>query len=166
MNNRRKILVVNKQQQSRIIIISILVTIILLNTILLAFIFVDPAIVAALDTGSTLAIALIEVLIVGAISYIGLIFSHRIAGPAYALIRDLNCILEGDLTVRTYLRKGDFIIDVGKILCTATEMLCNRIKNIQSLAADIADNTTDGPSKEKLNQLKDELSYFTTEKKD
>lgn len=53
---------------------------------------------------------------VGYLLFSALKFSHRIAGPAYRLLRTLESARGGDLSARANLRSGDFLVDVADSL--------------------------------------------------
>jgi methyl-accepting chemotaxis protein len=50
---------------------------------------------------------------VGAILFVAYRFSHRIAGPAYRIIKSLERVGEGDVDFQVTLRKGDLLTEVA-----------------------------------------------------
>ena len=164
MSNRRKTLIINAVQQRRLIMGGVLVAIILINSLAIFTVFLKPHLLEVIETGQTLALAGLEIVIVAAIGYFSLILSHKIAGPAYAVARDLNKLADGDLTVRTHLRKGDFHTEVAEALNHTSQTLCSKIKTIEALLITLQQRTTtDEATRQALKEVLQELSYFNTE---
>ena len=164
MSNRRKILIINAVQQRRVIMGGILVAIILINSLAIFTLFFKSPLLEVVEISQTLALAGLEVVIVAIIGYFSLILSHKIAGPAYAVVRDLKKLADGDLTVRTLLRKGDFHTEVAEALNHASQTFCTRIKTIEALLITLQQRTTtDEATRQALNEVLQELRYFNTE---
>ena len=164
MSNRRKTLIINAVQQRRLIMGGVLVAIILINSLAIFTVFLKPHLLEVIETGQTLALAGLEIAIVAAIGYFSLILSHKIAGPAYAVARDLNKLADGDLTVRTHLRKGDFHTEVAEALNHTSQTLCSKIKTIEALLITLQQRTTtDEATRQAIKEVLQELSYFNTE---
>jgi len=93
---------------------------------------------------------------------LALFLTHRIAGPAFHLIRDLRAIAAGDLTIHTKFRRHDRLRDVAAALTDATGKLRVRIadakKGIQELESITGGNSDLKDAVENiarnLNQLK------------
>ncbi|MFH1854011.1 MAG: methyl-accepting chemotaxis protein [Candidatus Omnitrophota bacterium] len=58
---------------------------------------------------------------------LGLLFSHKIAGPVYRIEKSLHEITKGNLALRIKLRKGDELGDLAYLLNAMTESLNNSI---------------------------------------
>lgn len=56
---------------------------------------------------------------------LGLLFSHKIAGPVYKIERTIYEIAKGNLGLRIRLRKGDELWDLAEVINTMTETLSN-----------------------------------------
>jgi len=54
---------------------------------------------------------------------LGLLFSHRIAGPVYRIGKTLEEISKGNLSLRVRLRKGDELVDLADMINNLTESL-------------------------------------------
>lgn len=164
MSNRRKTLIINAVQQRRLIMGSVLVTIILINSLALFALFLRPPLLLVVETEQTLALAGLEIVIVAVIGYYSLILSHKIAGPAYAIARDLKRLADGDLTVRTHLRKGDFHTEVAEAFNLAGQTLCSRIKTIEALLITLQQRASaDETMRHALNEVLQQLRYFNTD---
>ncbi len=165
-SNRRQTLIVNAAQQHRIIMSAILVGIILINILATLGLVLKPELLSRLEPIHTFFLAGFEVLIVGFIYYLSLLLSHKIIGPAYAIERDLRKIANGDLTIRTRLREGDFHLEVAEALRVATETLCTRINIVQKKLDSLSQHAhLDATSRKMIEEIKLELGKFKTEKK-
>lgn len=58
---------------------------------------------------------------------LGLLFSHRIAGPVYRIEKSIYEISKGNLAMKIKLRKGDELWDLADLINTMTENLSNTI---------------------------------------
>ena len=164
MSNRRKILIINAVQQRRLIMGSLLVAVILINSLAIFTVLLNPPFLEFIEFNQTLALAGLEVVIVAIVGYFSLILSHKIAGPAYALVRDLKRVADGDLTVRTHLRKGDFHMEIADAFNLTTESLYTRIKRIKmSLASLQQQADIDAPTRQALNEVLCEVAHFKLE---
>ena len=164
MSDRRKILLINAVQQRRIIMGGVLVAILLINSLAILMVFIKPSLLGDIEISQTLALSGLELIIVAAIAYFSLILSHKIAGPAYAIARDLKKLGSGDLTVRTHLRKGDFHTEVAEAFNLTAETLCGKIKTLKaSLVILQQQPETQEATRQSLKAVLNELAYFSTE---
>ena len=62
------------------------------------------------------AILINNLIIIVIVSTIGLFYSHRIAGPAYRMVKDIDRVLEGERGVVVRLRKTDKLKDLAEKL--------------------------------------------------
>ena len=164
MNDRRKTLLVNAIQQRRFVMGAVLTGIILINlTVICAAIF-DPRLIDVIDTRHIVFLAGIETITVLSIAYFSLILSHKIAGPAYALARDLKKLADGDLTVEIHLRKGDFHLEAADALNFTTTLLRKKMKAIKlELAKLETQRNIDEETRKMVEQLLHDVAYFKTE---
>ncbi len=65
------------------------------------------------------------------------LFSHRIAGPLYRFRTIFKAICNGDLTVRTTIRKNDFLQREAEAFGEMIEWIKARLAEIQSVSSDI-----------------------------
>ena len=132
MENRRRILLINAVQQRRFIMGAVLSAIILINLLVIFTLLFNPLVLDAVEISHIMFLAGVEIVTVFGIGYVSLILSHKIAGPAYALARDLKRLADGDLTVEIRLRKGDFHLEAADALNFTAEVLRTRMKAIKS----------------------------------
>jgi len=142
----------------------VLTTIILINVLAIFTLLFKPTLLEVIQINEILGLAGLEIVIVAIIGYISLILSHRIAGPAYAVVRDLTRLADGDLTVRTHLRKGDFHTEVAEAFNLASQTLCSKIKTIEALLITLQQRSNiDEATRQALLEVLQELNYFNTE---
>ncbi len=166
ITNRRQTLIVNAVQQRRIIMSAILSGILLINILATLGLVFKPELLGRLEPLHIFALVAFEIPIVGFIYYLSLLLSHKIIGPAYAIERDLRKIANGDLTVRTRLREGDFHLEVAEALRVAAETLCTRIHTVQKKLDSLSQHAhLDATSRKMIEEIKDDLRRFQTEKK-
>jgi len=164
MDNRRKILLVNPVQQRRFVMGAVLTGIILINlTVILTVIF-NPQLLGVVEINHLMFLASVEIVTVFGIAYFSLILSHKIAGPAYALARDLKRLADGDLTVEIRLREGDFNMEAADALNFTAEILRTRMKAIKvELAKLEARRNIDEDTRHTVERLLHDVAYFKTE---
>jgi methyl-accepting chemotaxis protein len=68
----------------------------------------------------------------------GVFFSHRIAGPLYRFRLIFQSVASGDLTVRTSIRKADYLHVEAQCLGEMVDALREKIGRIEAHHADIA----------------------------
>ncbi|MEJ2574939.1 MAG: hypothetical protein P8164_15360 [Gammaproteobacteria bacterium] len=164
MDNRRKTLLVNAVQQRRFIMGAVLVAIILINMLVVFAVLVNPVVLGSIQTAQIMSLAAIEAVTVFGIAYFSLILSHKIAGPAYALARDLKKLADGDLTVVIRLRKGDFYLEAADALNFTADVLRTKMKALkQELAKLEAQRNIDDETRQTVERLSHDLAYFKTE---
>lgn len=164
MSNRRKTLLVNAVQQRRFIMGAVLTAIILINLSVIFTLIFNPLLLNAIEINHVMFLAGVEVVTVIGIAYFSLILSHKIAGPAHALARDLKRLADGDLTVEIQLRKGDFHGEAAEALNFTAEILRTRMKAIKlELAKLEARRNIDEATRQTVEQLLHDVAYFKTE---
>jgi len=79
--------------------------------------------------------------VVAAVSFLlivhGVFFSHRIAGPLYRFRRIFLSVASGDLTVRTSIRKSDYLHTEAKCLGEMVSALRDKIARIEARHAEM-----------------------------
>jgi methyl-accepting chemotaxis protein len=164
MSNRRKTLLVNPVQQRQFVLGTILTTIILINLSVILTVIFKPLLLDAVKIGHIMFLAGVEAITVIGVAYLSLVLSHKIAGPAHALARDLKRLADGDLTVEVRLRKGDFNTDVADMLNFTAEMLRTRMKAIKlELAKLETSRNIDEATRQSVERLLQDIAYFKTE---
>jgi methyl-accepting chemotaxis protein len=164
MDNRRQKLLVNPIQQRRFVMGAVLTGIILINLTVILTVIINPLLLEAVEINHLMFLAAVEIVTVFGIAYFSLILSHKIAGPAYALARDLKRLADGDLTVEIRLRKGDFNMEAAEALNFTAEILRTRMKAIKlELARLEARRNIDEDTRHTVERLLHDVAYFKTE---
>ena len=95
--------------------------------------------------------------------FLAVIFTHRIAGPAYHLIQDMQKIGDGDLTVITSFRKRDRLKMLGQAMTNAIARLRTSIIDIKSRISDLSELAEDQPKiKHKIEEISKSLDKLRT----
>ena len=105
----RRQMIVDKGFQYKQIATAVLTTIVVANLMLLAAFTFFPYEFNAVVGPFTWVIGFMEVVLVALVFYFVLRSSHRVAGPAFSLKRTLRKLGTGDLSVRSSLRKSDYL---------------------------------------------------------
>lgn len=152
-DSRRRILVVNKDLQRRIILAVILLpTIGLALSTMVVAVFCRQLLMEALQFDAelpSLTPLLVSVLAFFVVCSVvmavqGLRFSHRIAGPAYRIVKSFERIREGDISFRVTLRKGDYLTEVADELNLTLDWLNeNPPASVVTTGGDVVDVGSD-----------------------
>jgi methyl-accepting chemotaxis protein len=115
-----------------------------------------------MTTGQITGLAVLELLLIGAVWYACLKASHRIAGPVFVFTREIERLGRGDLSARVVLREKDNFRPEAKQINDSITALRDRIEALKDLSEQLEiarQNGGDvGPIAEKLSS---ELSSFT-----
>jgi len=164
MENRRRILLVNAVQQRRFIMGAVLSAIILINLVVIFSLIFKPMFLDAIEIRHIMFLAGLEIITVMGIGYVSLILSHKIAGPAYAIARDLKRLADGDLTVEIRLRKGDFHLEAADALNFTAGVLRTKMKAIKDELAKLeARRDINEETRHAVEILLQDIAYFKTE---
>ena len=161
---RRKNRIVDRSLQYRYVLLATAVTIILINAGIILASFPNPLLGnETLELNEVLPIALVEAIILIGVWYIGIRLTHRVSGPLFSLRRSLQRMGDGDLMVRTRLRRGDYFHDLAGTLGQTAMALRDSVSAAQDTAdalQNAAKNNEDpGPL---VQRLVEQLSYFKT----
>jgi hypothetical protein len=120
--NRRKILIINEPLQKQIVLaISLMPTFGLAACTLIVAVFcrrlLGEASFYEIELPSLVPLFLSILAFTVAAGVVGILqavrFSHRIAGPAYRLIKSMERMRSGDIAFRIQLRKGDHLTEIA-----------------------------------------------------
>jgi len=103
MNNRRSTVVINSGFQYQYSLLAVAVTVLLVNLFIMINSILPNSQGFPFSTKQTLLLAIIEVILIGGVWWGSLISSHKIAGPVYVIVRQMEKLAEGDLTARVRL---------------------------------------------------------------
>ncbi len=166
MDNRRTTIVINKKFQYQYSLLIVALAVLLVNGFIIVRMLFPGDEPLDLSTTSAIAVALVELILIGAIWYGSLKASHRIAGPVFVFAREVTRLGQGDLNAKIALREKDMFQAEAKMMNDSFVALRTRIATIKRLSAQLQaalDTNEDvGPLVE---QLSAELSLFTNENK-
>ena len=161
MHEKRKQVIIKNEFQYKFILSTLLITLITLNVIIMAA-FRFESVFGSMGLPFSvfnMSVVGMEVVAVGVGFFIGRRISFRIAGPVYALERTLNFMNEGDLTQTLRLRAGDQFVEASDVINGVIGNYRQRLADMQGILAN-----NDSPTPEQVAALREQLSWFVTEK--
>ena len=162
MENRRHHLIILGSYQRRIIVTAVMTSILLINVGLIGWFLFDPSLLSHIDTIDTIAIAGVELAVIGLIFVLSLFASNKIAGPIYAFNKVLHQIRDGDLSARLHLRPGDICHSVADEMNETFDDLESRITALrESLNRLQETGSHDDAQQALISELQSQLEHFT-----
>lgn len=162
MKDQRSQVLIKNDFQRNLIFSTLLITLITLNVIIMAAFVIDRMYGTedAMFSVFNLAVAVMEVVAVVIVYFVGRRISFHIAGPVYAIERTLKQMNEGDLTQTLVLRRQD---NFEEVAVTINQVLVNYRERMDRIDAILGDGSNEiTPAQAQL--LRDELSWFVTVK--
>ncbi|HEB28511.1 MAG TPA: methyl-accepting chemotaxis protein [Porticoccus sp.] len=165
MDNRRSRVVINSKFQYQYALLAASLTVLLINVFIIINAVLPTSAGFPLSTEQTLWLAIIEVIFIGGVWWGSLIASHKIAGPVYVIVRQMEKLADGDLTARVRLRKKDVFQDEAVMINNCIETLQERLHEVRKIATEIGQLADQDSEKRTVlfAQLNQELSSFNTE---
>ena len=159
MENKRSQVIIKNEFQQRLILNTVLITLITLNVIIIGAFSLDNMFATKDDLFSvfSISVAVMEVLAVIVVFFIGRKISFHIAGPVYAIERTLKSMNDGNLAQQLRLRSGDHFVEVSDEINDVIDSYRVRITRVQALVD--GSDTLAGPE---LQKLREELAWFKT----
>ena len=163
MHEQRKQVIIKNEFQYKLILSTLLITLITLNVIIIAAFLLEHAFGSMGLPFSVFNMSVVgmEIAAVVIVFFIGRRISFRIAGPVYALERTLNIMNEGDLTQTLRLRAGDQFVEASEVINGVMGNYRERLATMQGVLAG-----NDSLTPEQVASLREQLSWFITEKVD
>ena len=162
MQNRRKTIVINKKFQYQYSLLIVALAVLLLNGLLIYKMLAPGGDPLDLGSGEALAIAIVELLLIGSIWYASLRASHKIAGPVYVFAREFGRLGQGDLTARINLRDKDMFQPEAEQINQSIAALSTRIVAAKGLCEQLKQTHGQGNDVGPLiDKLAAELDGFT-----
>lgn len=166
MDDRRTTIVINKKFQYQYSLLIVALAVLLVNGFIIVRMLFPGDTPLNLSTLSAIALAVGELILIGAIWYGSLKASHRIAGPVFVFAREMARLGTGDLSAHIVLRDKDMFQAEAQQMNESFVALRTRIAEIKHLSGQLQaarDAGLDvGPLIEKLDA---ELSAFTSDNK-
>ena len=165
MNNRRSMVVINGRFQYQYALLAVVATVLFVNLFVIINAVLPNAQGFPFSTKQTLLLAIIEVILIGGVWWGSLISSHKIAGPIYVIVRQMEKLAEGDLTARIKLRRKDIFQDEAVTINNCIEALQEQLHEVRRITREI-EQLADQSSEKRtrlIAQLSQALSSFKTE---
>lgn len=137
MSNRRSTVVINSRFQYQYALLTVVVTVLLVNLFIVINAVLPNSQNFPFSAKQTLLLAIIEVILIAGVWWGSLISSHKIAGPVYVIVRQMEKLAEGDLTARVRLRKKDVFQDEAVMINNYIEVLHERLHDVRKIATEI-----------------------------
>jgi len=162
MDNRRSTVVINNQFQYQYALLTVIAAVLLVNSFLIISVFLPNSQGYSLSTGDTVLIVCLEVVLIVGVWWGSLFASHKIAGPVYVMVRQIEKLAEGDLTARVRLRRKDAFQVEAVAINQCIEELQNHLHEVSDLARELEQQDPhSGENREALiKQLNQKLSVF------
>ena len=166
MDNRRTTIVINKKFQYQYSLLIVALAVLLVNGFIIVRMLFPGDEPLDLSTPTSIALALVELVLIATIWYGSLKASHRIAGPVFVFAREVGRLGAGDLNATISLREKDMFQTEAQQMNDSFAALRNRMKTVKDLSAQLqsaqAAGTDIAPLVEKLAT---EMAAFTCEDK-
>lgn len=167
MQNRRRTIVINKKFQYQYSLLIAALAVLLVNGFLILRMLAPGSDPMDMGSGDALAIAIVELVLIGGIWYASLRASHKIAGPVYVFSREFSKLGEGDLTARINLRDRDMFRPEAEQINRSIADLSTRIVAAKGLSEQLRQTHAQGNDVGTLiEKLSAELDGFTLGKED
>jgi methyl-accepting chemotaxis protein len=163
--NRRKTRVVYPDFQYRNALMTVAAVIFILNFFLIiGAVFADSTKLAlTISNQGYYFVGVFELIVMAAAWFYSIRHSHTIAGPIYAITRDLERVGSGDLTVQIKLRPGDKFQESADKINFALNELCNTVSQIKNMATSIDVASLPELEVNKYAELKKSLAQIKTD---
>ncbi len=165
MDNRRSRVVINSKFQYQYSLLTVSLTVLLVNLFVIINAVLPDSAGFPLTTKQTLLLAIVEVILIAGVWWGSLLASHKVAGPVYVIVRQMEKLADGDMTARVRLRKKDIFQDEAVMINNCIEVLHERLHEVRKIATEI-EQLADQDSEKRtvlFAQLNQELSSFNTE---
>jgi methyl-accepting chemotaxis protein len=161
MKNRRKKLVINKKFQYQYGLLAVSLTVLVANVFLLTAILLPGSSTVVVTSGAALVIGLAELVLLGAVWFASIRFSHKVAGPVFVFNRQIKAFCEGDTSVRVRLREKDLFQDEAAEINNSLAKMEQKLKGLSKIAEDLQVSEGKGlPGNELIDDLVTELAGF------
>lgn len=162
MDNRRSTVVINGQFQYQYALFTAVAAVLLVNAFLIISACLPGSQGFSLSTGNTVLIASLELVLIGGVWWGSLFASHKIAGPVYVMVRQMEKLAEGDMTARVRLRSKDAFQVEAVAINQCIEELQGHLLEVSDLARKLEQQGAESTdSRETLiKQLNQKLAVF------
>jgi len=124
---------------------------------------IDPMLLGDASLEDTLYVGAIGFGMLAATYYYTLKVDHRVSGPVFVLMRNLERMGEGDLTTEMRLRQQDHLQEISDAFNKNMELVRNRVNKIKNITSALDDAELNAQTQSLVEQLKVELDSLKTE---
>ena len=161
MKNRRTQLVINKKFQYQYGLLAVSLAILVANVFLLASILLPGSTAVVITSRGALSIGLAELVLMAAVWYASIRFSHKVAGPVYVFNRQIKAFCEGDLGARVNLRQKDLFQEEAADINSSLAMMEQKLKSLAQIAENLQVSAESGSTdNESIDALVTGLSSY------
>jgi len=163
---RQNKLILRDFQQHFILIsfLTVITAIILLMSLILGALWLfDPAMLGDTTLEELFYVAGLGFVLLALTYYYTIRIEHRVSGPVFVLMRNLECLGEGDLTTEMKLRQQDHLQGIAESLNRNMSSMRQKMRGIKNTANMIEQTNESDAIQSLLKQLQRELDAFKTE---
>ena len=121
---------------------------------------IDPMLLGGASLEDTLYVSALGFILLAATYYYTLRIDHRVSGPVFVLLRNLDRLGGGDLTAEMRLRQQDHLQEISDSYNQNIKSLREQLHGIKATARQLRDG---GDNKELIDQLVADLDKIKTE---
>jgi len=124
---------------------------------------IDPLMFGGISLEDTLYIGSVGFGLLAVTYYYTLKVEHRVSGPIFVLMRNLERMGEGDLTSEMRLRQQDHLQEISDSFNKNLVLMCNRVGKVKGIVNTLNEMEVDEQTRSLLDQLNLELGSLKTE---
>jgi methyl-accepting chemotaxis protein len=164
MQGQRKRIVINRALQYREAVVAASVTVLSVNLVVIVGTLFPGSFGIAIDMSPRgyWSVAALGLALLAGVALLSIRRSHAVAGPVYAIAREVSKLARGDLSFRIRLRPGDaFMHEAGQIN-TAASQLGEQLELIKELVQAMQGARSDEELQQLLTVLATRVAMLTT----
>jgi len=123
---------------------------------------IDPMLLGNATLEDTLYVGAIGFGLLAATYYYTLKVDHRVSGPIFVLMRNLDRMGEGDLTAEMRLRQQDHLQEISDSFNKNLALMCDRVDELKRIAGSIDHSGLDEKNQSLLANLNTGLNHLKT----
>lgn len=124
---------------------------------------IDPMLLGDASLEDSLYVGVIGFSLLAVTYYYTLKVDHRVSGPVFVLMRNLDRMGEGDLTTEMRLRQQDHLQEISDSFNKNMGQVRERVSKVKNITMALEDTELDAQALSLLEQLKTELDGLKTE---